>query len=175
MNSISDTTHPSPINEPLIQRIALGKPFTVLRREVVSDEQWYASENVKAYQLRHGYDDLLGTVTPNPEGFCGILFFRLTGRDGFSPEHRDLVAFTVASARWLCSAEAPEVLIRRMGDISPRLRSVLTLLLEGYLCAEIAECYSLSPHTVKGYIRDIYRHFDVHSQLSLIRLFRSQA
>ncbi len=57
----------------------------------------------------------------------------------------------------------------------PPRQSVLTLLLEGYLCAEIAECYSLSPHTVKGYIRDIYRHFSVHSQLALIRLFRSQA
>ncbi len=175
LNSISDTVHPSPINKPFIDRIALGKPFTVRRRDVVSDKEWYASENVKAYQLRQGYDELLGTVTPNPEGFCGILFFRFTGRDGFLPEHRDLIEFAVTSARWLCSAEPPSGPCDTARGLSPRLRSVLTLLLEGYLCNEIAECYSLSPHTVKGYIRDIYRHFDVHSQLSLIRLFRSQA
>ncbi|MBT3278985.1 MAG: helix-turn-helix transcriptional regulator [Phycisphaerales bacterium] len=174
LNSMSDQANPSPLNREFVALLGKGKPFTVRRRDVVSDEVWYASENTKAYRLREGIDDLLYSLLPSKGGFSGMAFLRKVEREGFSARHRDMVAFALGSAWRLCSVESGEMLSVDAMALSPRLRSVLTLLLEGYLCKEIAECYSLSPHTVKGYIRDIYRHFSVHSQLTLIRHFRGK-
>ena len=60
-------------------------------------------------------------------------------------------------------------------ELSPRLRVVLGLLVKGHSCDEVAELLTLSPHTIKGYMKQLYRHFDVSSQLQLIRTINSDA
>jgi DNA-binding NarL/FixJ family response regulator len=48
---------------------------------------------------------------------------------------------------------------------------VLTLLLNSFDRPMIAQELGLSEYTVADYTKQIYRHFDVRSQLELIRLF----
>ena len=57
--------------------------------------------------------------------------------------------------------------------ISPREREVLELLVAGHHVAEIASELFISPHTVRNHLKALYRKFDVHSQLELIRKLRS--
>jgi DNA-binding CsgD family transcriptional regulator len=56
--------------------------------------------------------------------------------------------------------------------LTPRLRGVLTLLIDGRNRNEIAQSLKLSPHTVKDHIKAIYRHFGVSTHPQLMRLFQ---
>ena len=44
----------------------------------------------------------------------------------------------------------------------------MTLLLAGASEKEIARQLALSPHTVHGYVKDLYRHFGQHSRAALV-------
>src|SRR3954462_13383503 len=56
----------------------------------------------------------------------------------------------------------------RARELSPRLRETLDCLLSGSSEKTIAQQLSLSPHTVHGYVKLIYRHFKVKSRAQLL-------
>ena len=172
LDSPTDTASPSPCDPPLAALVAEGNHFVRTRQQLVTDDVWYNNANTKTYFLEHGIDHCMYAITPfeNP-GFSGIGFFRTMGHPPFSERQHRMVHIVTAEVRWLYDAPLTNDHGAAVEALTPRLRSVLTLLLDGYLCKEIADLLHLSPHTVKGYIRDIYRHFDVNSQLSLIRLY----
>lgn len=175
MNSPSDTGSASPLDQPLAALVAEGKHFVRTRQQLAGDDAWYGNANTQTYLLRHGIDQCMYAITPlGGNGFSGIGFFRRTDRAPFSERQRRIVHIVTTEVRWLGDTSIPAERETDIAQLTPRLRSVLSLLLDGYLCNQIAELYHLSPHTVKGYIRDIYRHFDVSSQLALIRRFRGK-
>jgi DNA-binding NarL/FixJ family response regulator len=61
----------------------------------------------------------------------------------------------------------PEWLLRRL---TPREVEVVALVARGYRNGEIAQHLMLSTHTVKSYLRDIYRKLEVRSRVELTRL-----
>ena len=56
----------------------------------------------------------------------------------------------------------------RAAELSPRLRETLDCLLDGASEKQIAKRLELSPHTVHGYVKLIYRHFKVKSRAQLL-------
>jgi len=56
----------------------------------------------------------------------------------------------------------------RARELSPRLRETLDCLLSGSSEKAIAQELKLSPHTVHGYVKLIYRHFKVKSRAQLL-------
>jgi DNA-binding NarL/FixJ family response regulator len=56
----------------------------------------------------------------------------------------------------------------RAKELSPRLRETLQCLLDGNSEKAIATRLRLSPHTVHGYVKLIYRHFQVKSRAQLL-------
>ena len=56
----------------------------------------------------------------------------------------------------------------RADQLSPRLRETLDCLLDGATEKQIAKKLELSPHTVHGYVKLIYRHFKVKSRAQLL-------
>src|SRR5439155_6256754 len=56
----------------------------------------------------------------------------------------------------------------RAKQLSPRLRETLQCLLDGNSEKSIAKRLTLSPHTVHGYVKLIYRHFRVKSRAQLL-------
>ena len=56
----------------------------------------------------------------------------------------------------------------RAKELSPRLRETLDCLLAGSSEKGIAQELRLSPHTVHGYVKLIYRHFQVKSRAQLL-------
>jgi DNA-binding CsgD family transcriptional regulator len=56
----------------------------------------------------------------------------------------------------------------RAQELSPRLNETLQCLLDGASEKKIAEQLKLSPHTVHGYVKLIYRHFQVKSRAQLL-------
>jgi DNA-binding CsgD family transcriptional regulator len=53
-------------------------------------------------------------------------------------------------------------------SMSPRLRETLDLVLEGLDKREIAERMKLSPNTVHGYIRELYKIYGVTTRARLM-------
>jgi DNA-binding NarL/FixJ family response regulator len=58
--------------------------------------------------------------------------------------------------------------------LPPHLQRVMDLLHSGLNQSRIAAALGLSPHTVRGYVRDIYRRFGVNGRLQLISLLRTR-
>ena len=56
----------------------------------------------------------------------------------------------------------------RAKELSPRLRETLNCLLGGSSEKSIAQQLKISPHTVHGYVKLIYRHFKVKSRAQLL-------
>lgn len=57
-------------------------------------------------------------------------------------------------------------------SISPRLYEVLQLIEKGCTTSEISILLELSPHTVKGYISQLFSRFNVHNRTELIQTAR---
>lgn len=55
--------------------------------------------------------------------------------------------------------------------LSPRCHTVFNLLLLGHHRQEIAENLNISIHTTNDYVKTVFRHFNVRSQIELIRRF----
>ena len=68
---------------------------------------------------------------------------------------------------WLMIAQdiSPD---ERAKELSPRLRETLDCLLSGASEKGIAKQLTLSPHTVHGYVKLIYRHFKVKSRAQVL-------
>jgi DNA-binding CsgD family transcriptional regulator len=174
-DSTGDTSPASPFDKPLHNLICEGKHFVRTRQDLVSDDDWYESPNTKTYMLRHNIDHAMYAITPLGENsFSGVGFFRFVGRDGFTRRDRKIAHIVTTEVRWLCGSDTPATHGKKVAELTPRLRTVLPMLLDGYKCNDIADLYCLSPHTIKGYIRDLYRHFKVKSQLQLIQYFRGE-
>ncbi|WP_168433471.1 response regulator transcription factor [Pontiella sulfatireligans] len=175
LDSPSDTKCPSPCDPSLATLVAGGRHFVRTRQQLVDDDIWYNNANAQTYFLEHGIDHCMYAITPRSElGFSGIGFFRHADRPSFTERQRQMVETVTGEVKWLYECGTPALRGADTEKLTPRLRSVLALLLDGNLCKQIAELLHLSPHTVKGYIRDIYRHFGVKSQLALIRHFRQK-
>ena len=174
LDSFSDTTTTDPCNGPLAALVAQGEHFVRTRQQLVSDEEWYESTYTRTYFLRHGIEHPMYAITPLEQGYSAVCLLRVKGRPPFSERQIRIVQIVTSEVRWLSGSNLPSLYAEAVLKLTPRLRSVLALLIEGHSCCQVAGHYHLSPHTVKGYIRDIYRHFEVSSQIALIQLFRDK-
>ena len=129
---------------------------------------------MKRHRLQRGLDHFLYSVYPLVEEdmYSAIGFFRHTGREAFSEGQSRIAHIVLSEVEWLHYAELPGERGRKVPQLSPRQRVVLIMLVEAHDKDKIADLLNLSPHTVKDYMKAIYKHFGVSSQLELIHRFR---
>ena len=122
-----------------------------------------------------GVGDLLVSICPMSSGdFSAIGIYRDIGGDEFSDREARIVHLVLAEVPWLHETGwTEEDQLRVLPKLSPRRRAVLNLVLEGQSRKEMAATLGISTHTLDGYVKDIFRHFKVHSQAELIARFRS--
>lgn len=163
---------PLPENAPLTELVLAGRHFTRSRDQLVPDDAWYHNPTVRAYRLDVGLDHFLYSIYPlEPRLISAIGFYRHRGRPPFTPRQRRIAHIVTSEVKWLHYAGLPEDKGRSVPELSPRLRAVLVLMLEGHDRKRIASLLGISPHTAADHMKAIYRHFDVPSQLALIRRF----
>jgi DNA-binding CsgD family transcriptional regulator len=170
----SQSNCPPPEDEPCFQLTREGKHFTRTRQQLVSDTDWYSHPAVVRHRLGRGIDHFLYSVYPlnEPDMFSAIGFFRQVGRDAFSERESRIAHILLSEVEWLHYAELPGERGRKVPELSPRERVVLIMLVEAHDKDRIAELLHISPHTVKDYMKVIYKHFSVSSQVELIHRFR---
>ncbi len=173
MEATQDPQAPAPDTEAWMREIARGTHVSRVRRDMVSDERWYGSENYRLYHEALGIDDYLYSILPLQAGmFSAVGLHRKTGREPFDDRLRRLVHIIVSEIPWLHRAGVPEDPGDRVPGLTPRLRTIFGLLLEGWSRKQMADHLGLSVHTVADYTKTVYRHFNVSGQKQLIRRFR---
>lgn len=107
-------------------------------------------------------------------GLSAVSIYRRCGRRTFSARETRMAHIVLTEVPWLHEAAWPEVAGGvEVPKLSPRRLTVLNLMLEGHARKEMATRLGISTHTLDGYVKDIFRHFRVHSQVELIARFRS--
>jgi DNA-binding CsgD family transcriptional regulator len=173
MEATQDPECQAPDTAAWVREIQHGRLITRVRRDMVDDQTWYASDSYALYQKTVGIDDYLCSVYPLGEGiFSTVGFHREIGRACFSSRDRRLAHIVASEIPWLHREGVPLDSGDRVPELSPRLRTVFGLLLEGWSRQQMADHLGLSAHTIADYIKGVYRHFGVGSQLALIQRFR---
>ena len=95
------------------------------------------------------------------------------GRPLFSEVERKICHIVVGNVAWMHLATFPEHQGEGVPDLTPRQRTVLIQLLDGKQRAEIARALRIKQPTVSEHINRIYRHFNVSSQVELMRYFQA--
>ncbi len=109
---------------------------------------------------------------PLPEGVhSGIAVYRQCDRPKFSERERKIAHIIMAQVPWLHVNQSLETVLTNVPRLPVRQRLALELLLQGHSRKTIAEDMGISINTVAGYVRDIYRFFNVTSQAQLVRRF----
>lgn len=112
--------------------------------------------------LRPLMDDTVGTMA----------LYRGKDRPLFSPRESRIAHIVLSEVPWLHEQGWPDDRGSTVPKLSPRLRLVLNLLLDGQGRKQIAAHLSISENTVSGYSKEIYRHFRVNSHAELMRRFQ---
>lgn len=163
---------PLPEHRPLTELVVRGEHFTRTRAQIVPDSVWYVHPTVRAYRFDVGLDDFLYSIYPlEPGVISAIGLYRQSGREAFTARQRRLVHIVTSEVKWLHWAGLPEDRGRSVPKLSPRLRAVLVLMLEGHPRKTVASLLGISLHTVSGYVKALYKHFGVSSQAELMRRF----
>ena len=146
---------------------------TCARGELVADREWYRSTYVSDFRKSWGIDPCVYSFHRAGRSHSGMSINRGFGAAPFTREERDLVQIFHIEAGWLAASRAPALvaaaavdpaLEARRASLAPRARDVLDALLTGAADKEIAVRLHISPHTVRQYVKAIYRQFEVSSR-----------
>lgn len=148
--------------------------LTATRRALTGDREWYASPTVS--EARHGanVDDFVSSsVALAPHVLQGSIYYRDWGDTPFSAKDRRLLRYAhLCLLRRLRDSALAQRRIAAEFDLSPRLKQTFQLLLGGDGVKKIADELGVSLHTVNGYVKTVYRRFNVRSRVELIALAR---
>jgi DNA-binding CsgD family transcriptional regulator len=150
---------------------ARGDVITVHRADCVSDHHWRTTPYVADYVLPEGWSDFLASARSHgtPDECTGLALVRARGDHPFTDEDRNLLDLFHRECGSLLVP--PEVLEGRK-RISPRMGQTLDLLMTGAADKQIADELGVSYHTVRQYVKSLYRTFDVRSRGELVATVR---
>lgn len=162
---------------PVLARMLSGEQTrgVTLTRDAIwgGPEVWNRSRAFTQVHRECGIDDYIFSIRrlPRTETVSTVWVHRAHGDANFAPRDRrllahlhDLVAPLIGGA--LASGSEPA-----LSNLSPRLRQVLSLLLDGLSEQEIASVLDLSKATVHEHATRVYRHFGVSSRGMLLSRF----
>lgn len=103
----------------------------------------------------------------------GLGIYRSRGRQPFTEREIAIVHTIATQVDWL-HRHATDVPAREESlEFSPREQQVLVFLLAGDSRDQIADKFGLSKHTVKDYIKSIFKRMGVHTEAELLAKFIS--
>ncbi|MEM1165698.1 MAG: LuxR C-terminal-related transcriptional regulator [Planctomycetota bacterium] len=170
-----DPEFPPPEYEKIYPIQKAGVHETRTLQQLIPPDEWFASEHAKRYRkpLDMGYFvySLLPIQAHRVSSAIGM--HRRWSRDEpFTERDRRLLHIVASEVKWLHYAAIPGVDVEKeVETLSPRLRSVLGLLVDGMRKDSIAQHLGLSEHTVADYIKVLYKHYGVQSHVELMRRF----
>jgi DNA-binding CsgD family transcriptional regulator len=140
---------------------------TMDRSRMVSDSEWYGSAYVSERLRPARYDDWLVSCRSHGEhgDISGLGMVRAWGDPPFDEEQAALLELFHCECDSLLT---PRPTFSLEESLSPRVRQTLACLLTGAADKEIASDLQIGVHTVREYVKKIFKTFDVHSRAQLI-------
>lgn len=164
-----DISSPPPETRRVLVEMKQGAPATRRRCDWFEADEYRATSFFERYRRPIGLDDALYSVVPLESGDVSeLVFYRREGKPGFSDRDRAFVHMVQLSVTEL-HTEGPEGV--DLTSLSPRMRTVCALLLQGRKRRQIAEQLGITEHTARDYMRGVYRHFGVGDHVALMSLF----
>ncbi|MDF1752017.1 MAG: LuxR C-terminal-related transcriptional regulator [Verrucomicrobiales bacterium] len=144
---------------------------TRVKEQMVSDEELNAS-SIAPQLIEADLDGIILSGRTTRQGQVSVIsLFRSVGRRQFSLRDARLTHIVLSEVDWLHETAFPNHPREGISALSPRQRTVLGFLLQGYQRKEIAKKIDLSVHTVNDYIKEVYAVLGVHSHTELFHRF----
>ncbi|MEP9352835.1 LuxR C-terminal-related transcriptional regulator [Xanthobacter sp. KR7-65] len=145
---------------------------TRLRQQIV-DETTFVGSGVNAYLCDADIGPFIFSLRPIDERAVSIIsIFRSGNAPPFSEREARIAHILLSELPWLHQQGWPTDRGASVPRLSPRLRLVLNLLLDGRTRKEMATSLALSEHTIAQYQKTLYKHFGVKSHATLLRRFQ---
>lgn len=164
----------NPYNQAFIQMSLKHRHWTRRLEDMLDLNSLPDADNF--YRYREGVDmaQSLFTVYRVPghaDMYSAVGLHRSFGRKPYTRREMRIAHVLISEVGWLHEHGVPGEDGRQVEQMSPRLQIVLSLLIDGQTSKRIAHHLGLSDHTVRGYIKQIYKHFQVGSRTELLRRF----
>lgn len=145
---------------------------TRVRQQIV-DEGTFADSGVGACLRDADIGPFIFSLRPIDErAVSTISIFRRKNDPAFSQRECRIAHVLLSELPWLHEQGWPTDRGATVPQLSPRLRLVLNLLLDGRKRKEMATSLSLSEYTIAQYQKAVYSHFGVNSHTALLRRFQ---
>lgn len=158
--------------EPIFRRLQNANQSTVVRQDIVSDDNWYSSAVYESVLKPVGFDHFLTSVRYCSEDvWCCLSFFRKNTESPFMPRHVALIDLALAGIAWLPPQMSESIPPGAFSEITARQRLVMLFLLDGMPRKQIANNLGLTLHTVNDHVKALYQRFNVQSATELAAKF----
>ncbi|HMJ53812.1 MAG TPA: helix-turn-helix transcriptional regulator [Polyangiaceae bacterium] len=144
--------------------LRFGSVVARARRQLADDKIWYGSEHFQKYRRGAGLDDCIYSTLVGRAGFQTFSLHRPLNEKPFTEPETALVGAVHAA----CSSFLNDAELRIVDGLSPRLRETLHWLARGLTDKQVACELEVSPHTLHGYVKTLYRRLGVSSRLELL-------
>ena len=168
----------APLSAAVAQKAKPDCVSTFTRRQLLGDEMWYDAPRYVRHHARAGIDDCLWSVRPAMRSgeFNALGFYRPVGGTPFGQrEVLMLHALHCEMGLFYAAGNGATPAGSDAAPLSTREREVLARLLAGDSEKQVAARLEISPHTVHGHVKLLYRHFHVSSRAELLSRFINQA
>ncbi len=145
--------------------------LTRLRDQITEPERYAVSKAHLAWKAADVGSLILSQRPLDERSASTIGIYRRYHREKFSARESRIAHIVLTEVPWLHEQGWPEDRGATVPALSPRQRLTLNLLILGQGHKQVADRMKISPHTLQGYIKAIYRHFSVHSQAELMHRF----
>lgn len=160
------------LTAPFFQMLAQSDSQVTRTGRQLDPEDRLSASDLAPLMLQAGVGPVILSGRPTSTGqVSGIFIARRPGREYFSAKEARIAHILLTEVAWLHDESWPKYPRDGISGMTPRQRTVLTLLLQGQPRKLIAADLGISINTLGDYIKEIYRFFDVHSHAELLRRF----
>ena len=152
--------------------LKLGSTQTRLREQLIPTPDFLKSSAYQAW-CAADINGVILSIFPLQQGRQSALgFYRSLDKPPFTQREARIAHILFSEIPWLHTQGWPQDMGQSVPVLSPRLRLVLNMLVEGSDRKTMAARLGISLNTLNDYIKKIYAHFAVNSQTGLMRRFR---
>lgn len=160
------------LTAPFFEDFEKTQGHTTRLRQQIDPQNFFDESAVFDLWKKANIGPVILSARPTSDGQVSMIgLYRHFDRPLFNEDDSRIAHIVLSEIPSLHEAISPAELNGEVAGLSPRLRQVLNLLLQGYSRKELASTLTLSIHTVGDYVAEIYKRFEVHSQTDLVRRF----
>ncbi|MCH2207339.1 MAG: LuxR C-terminal-related transcriptional regulator [Lentisphaerales bacterium] len=158
------------------EKFGTSTHITITRQDIISDKDWYELPYYKNLSSKANLDHFLFTLYPLGDNkFTSLHIHRKQGKPPFSKREVKLLHFLIANISWMKEDQLLDS-DEKFISLPPRLyETLLHVIYQGWTNQEIADAMGKSLYTVKEYMKDLQKHFNVKSRAELVAYFARAA